>query len=445
MNTPICDFVSKYIENKILRLHMPGHKGVGDLGVEDRDITEIKGADSLFEANSIIKESEQNASKLFGALTYYSTEGSSLCIRAMLYLVALYAKKRGKTPLILAARNAHKAFISAVALNDIDVEWLYSSEDSYLSCRIDSLTLDKKLLQMSDKPTALYITSPDYLGNMADIKAIAEVCHKHGVLLLVDNAHGAYLKFMSTSIHPVDLGADMCCDSAHKTMPTLTGGAYLHISETADKMFADKAKTSLSLFASTSPSYLILQSLDLTNRYISDGYKDKLSDFVRLVDDLKQILKNTGYTIVGDEPLKVTISTKDYGYTGYDFADILRSKNIECEFSDPDFVVLMFTPNLADDKLNLLKQVLIDIPKKHAIESRPPKLNGKAQMMSIRKAIFSDSQKVNVKDSIGKVLSTASVSCPPAVPIVVSGELIDENALSCFEYYSIDFCEIVIE
>lgn len=215
MNTPICDFVKSYNDKNCIRAHMPGHKGESILGFEHLDITEIQGADSLFEASSIIRESEENASLLFGARTYYSTEGSSLCIRAMLYLTLLYAKKEGKAPLILAGRNAHKTFLSSVALLDLDVEWLYS-DSSYLSCDINAETLDNKLSSMQIKPVAVYLTSPDYLGNMLDIKAISEVCNKHGVLLLVDNAHGAYLKFLDNSLHPIDLGATMCCDSAHR-------------------------------------------------------------------------------------------------------------------------------------------------------------------------------------------------------------------------------------
>ena len=141
MNTPIFDFVTAYADGGTARMHMPGHKGVGPLGAERLDITEIRGADSLFEASGIIAESENNAGRLFGAHSFYSTEGSSLAIRAMVYLASLYLKKQGRTPRILAARNAHKSFASAVALADAEVEWLYTeSADGYLSAG-DVLTL----------------------------------------------------------------------------------------------------------------------------------------------------------------------------------------------------------------------------------------------------------------------------------------------------------------
>ena len=445
MNTPICDFVKSYNDKNCIRAHMPGHKGESVLGCEHLDITEIKGADSLFEAFCVIKESEENASEIFTADTFYSTEGSSLCIRAMLYLTLLYAKSKGKAPLVLAGRNAHKTFLSAVALLSLGVEWLYAENSSYLSCNINAETIDKKLSIMQEKPAAVYLTSPDYLGNMLDIKAISEVCRKHDVLLLIDNAHGAYLKFLENSLHPLDLGATMCCDSAHKTLPVLTGGAYLHISKSADELFKNKAKFALSLFASTSPSYLMLQSLDKANEYLDNGYKEKLSAFLKKVSDLKETLKSHGYTLVGDEPLKVTVNTKKYGYKGFELAEMLREENIECEFSDPDFLVMMLSESMSESDLKEIENVFLSMEKRDEIKTAPPLLFKPQKVLSIREAVLSPSKTVDVKDSAGKVLATTNVSCPPAVPIVVSGERIDDSALSAFSYYGIEKCEIVDE
>ena len=118
MKTPICDFVREYKDSGAVRLHMPGHKGVELIGGESLDITEIFGADSLYDASGIIRESERSASELFGCDTYYSTEGSSHVIRAMAYLISLHARERGEKPKILAARNCHKTFVSAAALLD---------------------------------------------------------------------------------------------------------------------------------------------------------------------------------------------------------------------------------------------------------------------------------------------------------------------------------------
>ncbi len=444
MKTPICDFVRNYSESNTIRMHMPGHKGRSFLGVENLDITEIKGADSLYEAAGIISESERNAASLFGCNTFYSTEGSSLCIRAMLYLVTLYANEQGKKNIIYAGRNSHKAFINTAALLDFDVKWLSSIKNgSYLSFSVTPESLDNTLKNAKEMPAAVYITSPDYLGNTADIKGFADICHKHNVLLLVDNAHGAYLRFLSNSIHPIDLGADICCDSAHKTLPVLTGGAYLHISKNTPFFFANNAKKALSLFGSTSPSYLILQSIDKANAYLDDIYAERLSDTVKKISLLRQKLLKKGYTLIGNEPLKLTFKTKKYGYLGNDFAELLRKNNIECEFSDPDYVVLMLTLQTNEYELKVLEKCLLSIEQKQEINISPPIYFVPEKVMSIREATMSACETLNAKDSLGRVLAFAQVSCPPAVPIVVSGELIDENAIKCFEYYGINKCCVV--
>jgi len=423
---------------------MPGHKGNSALGLEHLDITEIKGADSLYTADGIIQESENNASAIFGCDTFYSTEGSSLCIRAMLYLVTLLAFERKQKPLIFASRNAHKTFLSSASLLDFDIEWFASDNDeSYLSFSITADKLDSVLKNAIQKPTAVYVTSPDYLGNTLDIKGIAEVCHKYGVLLLVDNAHGAYLHFLEDSKHPISLGADMCCDSAHKTLPVLTGGAYLHISKNAPMLFLEQAKNALSLFGSTSPSYLILQSLDLANKYLADGYREKLSSFAVKIKSICDKLEKHGYELSGNEILKITVKTKKYGYTGIDLAEILRTKNIECEFSDPDYVVFMLTPEMNDSCLKVLEDAMLSIPRKDEIKSKPPVQRLPKKILSVREATFSPKETLDVKDCIGRVLAFSEVGCPPAVPIIISGEEIDENALECFTYYGIENCIVV--
>ena len=445
MNTPICDFVRRYVQSDPLRLHMPGHKGKAFLGMEQLDITEIQGADDLYEADGIIQESEANASSLFGCPTFYSTEGSSQCIRAMLYLAMIHAKQAGCTPLIAAGRNVHKTFLSAAALLDLDVMWLYpNSTDSYLTCRIDPQALNDLLQTSSRIPTAVYLTSPDYLGNQADISGIAEVCHRHGILLLVDNAHGAYLRFLEPSMHPMDLGADLCCDSAHKTLPVLTGGAYLHIAADANSALGIHVKNALALFGSTSPSYLILQSLDAANAYL-EGYREKLHALLPKIRDLKDALIAAGYSLWGQEPLKITISPKSYGYTGTHLALILQSKNILCEFSDSDFLVLMMTPEITEADFSNLKSVLLEIPRKTPVTD-PSSVPTRGEfVMSTREAMLSPCEIVAVEDSLGRVLASPSIGCPPAVPILVCGERITSQAIACFQYYGIPTVTVVKE
>ncbi len=445
MKTPICDFVNEYKKSGKLRLHMPGHKGKDFLGIEGYDITEISGADVLYNADGIIRESEENAAKLFGtAKTVYSAEGSSLSIRAMLYLAVLYAKENGRKPIIAAGRNAHRVFMTAAALLDFEIAWIFpEKKESIISCDISPEYLDEFLSGMAEKPAAVYITSPDYLGNIADIKELYAVCKKHGVLLLVDNAHGAYLRFLPENIHPISLGADICCDSAHKTLPVLTGGAYLHISENAPDIMKEYAENAMLLFASTSPSYIIMQSLDMANKYISDGYPEKLKKTAEAVDNLKNLLSEYGFEIVGNEPLKLTISPKSMGYTGEEIADILSENSIECEFSDPDFVVLMFTPEIGNDEIENIGNILLKTEKREKTIAKPPVLSMPEKAMTVREAVFSASEEIDISECEGKILASSAISCPPAIPITVCGEIIDKTAIKCFGYYGIEKCLVV--
>ena len=443
--TPICDFVKKYAESNITRLHMPGHKGSGFLGIEKYDITEVDGADVLYHSEGIIRESENIAAKLFGsARTVYSCEGSSLSIRAMLYLALLHGKNTGKKPLILAARNAHKVFMTASALLDFEIEWMLPTTSSCIvSCVISPTELDNKLSEMAEKPTAVYVTSPDYLGFMSDIRGLSEVCKKHGVLLLVDNAHGAYLAFAEKNMHPLASGADMCCDSAHKTLPVLTGGSYLHISKNAPQFLCEKAENAMSIFASTSPSYIIMQSLDNANKYISDGYDKKLAEYVIHLNNLKEKLTRHGFVLLGNEPLKLTIDAKAYGYKGTEISDILARNGFICEFSDPDFVTMMLTPENGIEMLGKLEETLVSIPEKEALNEKAPDILLGKSAMSPREAMFAVTERIAATESVGRILAQMNVSCPPAIPIVVCGEIITEEAVKLFKYYGTEYVDVV--
>ncbi len=445
METPIVDFVKKYAHNDALRLHMPGHKGSLFFGCEKFDITEIDGADVLYSAEGIIADSQKNATKLFNTkATFYSTEGSSLCVRAMLYLIKSYAIQNKKRPLIAAGRNAHKTFITAAALLNVDVDWLLPDDvQSIISCVITSEALEKYLQNAEEKPVAVYITSPDYLGNITDVEAIGKICHKYGVLFVVDNAHGAYLKFLPTDIHPISIGADMCCDSAHKTLPVLTGGAYFHVAKTAPSFFSINAQKALSIFASTSPSYLILQSLDMANQYIENGYCEELLLFADKIKKLKETLIKNGYTLCGDETLKITLSTKSYGYTGYELSEILLNKNVICEFADPDYVVLMLAPQISDKEIEKLQNALCEIKAKKPIDKKAPIPKLKEAKISIHTALYAESEIAEAESCFGRISASINVACPPAIPIVLPGEIIDADTIRCFEYYNITKWEII--
>lgn len=443
MKTPIADFVKNYAASGTVRLHMPGHKGKGVLGIESLDITEVKGADVLSEAAGIIGESEENAAKLFGTRkTFYSTEGSTLCIKAMLGAALVNAPKTSYRPFVLAARNVHKAFIYACALLDLDVKWIYPERKEHLcKCTVTAEKLEAALI--GERPIAVYITSPDYLGNVADIALLSSVCKSHGVPLLVDNAHGAYLKFLQPSRHPIDLGADMCSDSAHKTLPVLTGGAYLHISKNAPEVFTISAAKMLALNSSTSPSYLILQSLDLCNKRLAESFSEELKICTERVKKLKRTLKVIGFESESDEPLKVTVDATGSGMTGEALAGRLREFNIEPEYCDEQYLVLMFSPDNGEEDLERCLNAFEGLtpnpePERPTVNAEPLE-----QVMSIREAVLCGSETVSVDKSRGRVCANVTVSCPPAVPIAVSGERITENTVELFKRYGIEKIDVV--
>lgn len=442
MKTPIVSFLKSYQEKSPVRMHMPGHKGAGILGFEGMDLTEIYGADELFAAEGIIKESEQNASSLFGCPTYYSTQGSTLCIQTMCTILCQDAKSKGKKPKILAGRNAHRSFIHAAALLDFDIEWLYGNSD-YLSCKIHAEDLEKAIIE--SLPTAVHLTNPDYLGNLLDIKSLASVCKKHNVLLAIDNAHGAYLRFFEPSLHPIDLGADLCCDSAHKTLPVLTGGAYLHLSDSLNQVWKNDVKHFMEYFSSTSPSYLIMASLDAANEVLDTAFKKSLSECIQRVDGLKNTLIQHGYTILSGEPMKITISTKEFGYTGNEIANLLMECDIYPEFYDSDYIVLMPSPYNTKDDLKRLETCLCGIERKPLLINKPPKLEQSKKAMNVRQALFSSSITLDVSKSLGQVCSSVTVSCPPAILPVIPGEVISESSIEVMKYYGIETVRVVKE
>ncbi len=480
-STPIADFLDEYAGKQVVRAHMPGHKGSASGSfASDLDITEISGADSLYEADGIILESENNASVLFGTKhSFYVTEGSSQAIKAMCLLAIRMSQKQAgtgaKKPVIIAGRNAHRSFVSAAELLGFEVEWLVGeNRASLMECRVTPEILEEKLQKAGfcneaegETPennagrmlAGIYITSPDYLGNMADIKALAEVAHKHGILLLVDNAHGSYLKFLKKDRHPVTSGADLVCDSAHKTLPVLTGGAYLHVSKRLKKDFdMTEIRQALLRFGSTSPSYLILRSLDLANAFLSgcaeEGYFDKCCE---KISEIKSICSEKGLVFSGDEPMKLCVDLAASGLKeekSTAAGNIFRNMEIEPEFADRDYLILMFSPLNKPEDFEKVKQVLFMLAEKTGKVSQTKSKGVCADdcirdfSMPVKKhepseIILLPRIKVNVNDALGLVAADVPVSCPPAILPVIPGEVVDENIIKILKYYGIK--EIYVE
>jgi arginine/lysine/ornithine decarboxylase len=230
----------------------------------------------------------------------------------------------------------------------------------------------------------------------------------------------------------------MCCDSAHKTLPVLTGGAYLHLAGHLPSQYAANAKNALALFGSTSPSYLIMASLDLCNNTLAENYAERLAQTVACIGQTKQKLTQAGWQVEQSDPLRITIRAPQ-GCTGTELTDRLRRHGIECEYADRLFVVLMLTPNNGEKELEQLVDALGTNSNPQAEKVLLPQICTQ-QAVSIRQAMFLPHESVAVQEAEGRICGTPAVSCPPAIPIVISGERITRQAIELFGYY--DICQV---
>ncbi|NMB29863.1 MAG: amino acid decarboxylase [Clostridiales bacterium] len=438
VKTPIYNFIKEYSDSGKIRLHTPGHKGqaegIGSMAA--LDLTEIDGADSLFEASGIIAESEKIATSLFGSYsTFYSAGGSTLSIYAMLSTIVRTSGKK-----IIAARNSHRSFISAAALLDILPIWIYPDyeEGSAIGGCISKAAV-MSALKANPDANAVYITSPDYLGAMSDIRGIAKICANAGIPLIVDNAHGSHLKFSKPDLHPISIGATMCCDSAHKTLPVLTGGGYLHVADNEfGREYAEHIKENMALFGSTSPSYLIMASLDKCNSYLNRQVSADIERVTEQVIDIKNKLHRLGYIVLKGDQMRISLSAVERGYTGIEFAHELREKGIECEYADENYAVLLFSPVSSDDDIKIVHEALISIKAKVPIPFADFSVGiYPDSKMSIRQALFSKREKVAVDNALDRICAEIKISCPPGVPIVAPGEVITAKCIKVLKRYGI--------
>ncbi|MBO4775325.1 MAG: hypothetical protein J5515_01800 [Lachnospiraceae bacterium] len=380
-STPIADFLNEYALNDTTRLHMPGHKGaLGDCHdgglveclkrISAYDLTEITGADNLYDPSGIIKESEENAGKIFGAKTFYLTEGSSQAVKAMIYL----AKTRWQnyfgadvTPYLITLGSSHKALFYAAELLGVNI----------VEIDIHNLSLNEIVERIyssfseETNPIGVYVTYPDYFGNIVDLKGIKNALKEMDIPLLVDGAHSAYFKFLDHQkyaefVHPVDSPADMSCTSAHKTLPTLTGAAYLHINPSFSDMIPN-AIHALDIFGSSSPSYLTLASLDAFNGMVSE-FEKAVWEFCEKVETLKREISFMGFNVHKSDPLRIVVWA-DKRFSGSDFASSLKAKKCEVECFDPDYVIMMLSPYNTDKDLERIKEAFTSLKSDSFISS----------------------------------------------------------------------------
>jgi arginine/lysine/ornithine decarboxylase len=219
----------------------------------------------------------------------------------------------------------------------------------------------------------------------------------------------------------------MSADSAHKTLPALTGAAYLHISrdflQNYNNEYTVLANEAMSLFGTSSPSYLILESLDLCNRHIADEKSIAESAFAA-VSKLKQDLIKIGYILNESDLLRITIDVNLYGYTGFDYAIQLQKHGIVCEMRDSRFIILLFSTITKEKNTQRVFEAMMSIPPKKPLLNNQISVNCQLSTVNCRKAFFSKKRKIPVNQAIGEICAGVHVSIPPCVPLIIPGEII---------------------
>ncbi len=425
---PIEKSLEEYIGKDLSRFHMPGHKGSEKFpDYYKYDVTEVEGTDSLFESSEAILETEERFAKIYGSgASLLSAGGSTLCIQAMLATVLSPGDK------LIAARNCHASAVNTMALLDLEPIWINPR---------DIKSAAKAFEEHSDIK-AVYLTSPDYFGVLSDIEAFAKLCQEHGAKLLVDNAHGAHLHFMPVEYHPIALGADMCADSLHKSLPVLTGGALLHIK---DGSLRSAAKQKMRLFGSTSPSYLIMLSADRCAEYLETNAKYDFAMLNGKVANLRYKAFEHGLApkTRNVEPARLTLSVTSTEMSGEEFGKKLREHGIEPEYVNDEWAVLMASPfNTEKDferAANFIEETFGN--GFAAFEERLSSMPEKA--MSIREAVFSETEEIKTENSVGRIAARLNLPCPPCIALAVPGEIIDEKIEKLLIKYGIDKINVV--
>ncbi len=425
---PLENALNEYIGKDLSRFHMPGHKGAESFPEYFKfDITEVEGADSLFEASEAIFETEKRFSKIYGTgASLLSAGGSTLCIQAMLATALNPGDK------LIIARNCHASAVNTMALLDLEPIWINPRD----------LKAAEKAFSENPEAKAVYLTSPDYFGVLSDIEAFSKLAHEHGAKLLVDNAHGAHLHFMPTEMHPISLGADMCADSLHKSLPVLTGGALLHLKDGA---LRETAKQKMRLFGSTSPSYLIMLSADKCAEYLETKAKYDFAMLNGKVANLRYKAFEHGLApkTRNVEPARLTFSVKSTEMTGEEFGRKLREHGIEPEYVNDEWAVLMASPfNTERDFERVAKFIEGTFGNGFsAFEESLSKMPEKA--MSVRNAVFSETEEIETEKAVGRISARLNLPCPPCIALSVPGEVIDEKIAELLKKYGIDKINVI--
>lgn len=428
--------------------HMPGHKRNGSLleGMDpfDIDITEINAFDNLHHAEGIIKESMENAAEFFGTdRTWFLVNGSSCGILAAVNAVTDIGDH------IIIGRNCHKSVYNAVELRNLQVDYLYPDYIEELGINGGYNPKDlEELLKINKEIKAVVITSPTYDGIVSDVRAVAEIAHQYGAVLIVDEAHGAHFGITSKLPKPAyQQGADLVVESIHKTLPSLTQTALLHLC--GDRIADEKIEECLAIYESSSPSYVLMASIDKCIRQLQKSGKKLMEKLLITDSEFRKIVNNLQYIFIPGTELKGKNNVFDIDETkliiyvdsavcdGQELADILREKyHFEMEMSGAKYVLGITT--VCDEKSEILRlaESLKEIDKEFkGIDEKQENRDFRVELLanksfcSIYQAKKSPMESINLSDSAGYVSGEYLYLYPPGIPLLVPGEVISERLL----------------
>lgn len=442
MAAPIYDSLNHHRKKGRSAFHMPGHKGRLPGWEMERaaflDITEIPDTGSLFDGVGPTWEAEELATRYFRtSRTFFSAGGSTLCIQAMLRLCAPQGGK------ILCSRVMHRSAVHAMALLGIDPVYIYPDRSAgpYFAGRVTPEQVAQALKRHPDA-RAIYLTSPDYYGVMSEIRGICREADRVGIPVAVDNAHGAHLYPLDPALHPIAQGAAMCADSAHKTLPVLTGGAFLQIGR---EEYVPGARAAMELFGSTSPSYLILESLDRCREWLSTGGEAEIRRTAGRCRELKAEIGRRGFLQPEGpcDPFHIALSSANFSYGGERSGEILRSMAAEPEYASEDGIILLLSSSNPERDYGVLLHALDHIPLTAHLIRPCGELPRPQAAMTLREALLSPGETLPVERSVGRIAAQVKCPCPPAIPVVMPGERIDPDGVRALKNFGVEHIKVV--
>ncbi|MDD6201442.1 MAG: aminotransferase class I/II-fold pyridoxal phosphate-dependent enzyme [Lachnospiraceae bacterium] len=417
--------------------HMPGHKrNMPESYLRQAyniDITEIEGYDNLYEADGILKEAQEYAANVFGAdKTKFLVNGSTVGI------LSAIAGCVTKGDHVLMARNCHKAVYHAVELWELHPVYLFPPlmEEWDIAGGICPQEVETKLGQFPDIK-AVIITSPTYEGIPSDIEKIARIVHKKGIPLIVDEAHGAHFSF-----HPrfpqsaIYKGADVVVQSLHKTLPSFTQTALLHLRK-GIVSFSEIEKY-LSYYQTSSPSYLFMAGMDECIHLLHDKGSTLWDDFFIIRDEFYENTSKMKHiriypTKTGEDPCKIIISVKGSNITGRELQKILLEKyHIQMEMASKTYVLAIATMNDTREGFKRLAKALKQIDCELTASNFLPEcvtIKDTNAFCKISEVRAMHKEKILLKDAMKRVAADYVNVYPPGIPILAPGEIITEEII----------------